>query len=325
MLRANFSALCRLVSLEVRFAEQGKINSMASRASMRMGNIALLGVLAILELGVPSYAFAGSPPAGMYEALPDAPSAVAAAFQFGSGSGSAGRTRTTPRPAPAMQSCKPNASSTTPPMSCAPMESPFKRFLDSPQVSPLTPKDKFHLTVKDIFDPFNLLTIVADATITVESDAHGVYGPGLRGIGKYSGVSFTENMTGEFFGTFLVSSLAHQDPHYHREPNMPIKHRILHSIVQVAWTQSDTGKGMFNYANFVGGIATAVISNTFVPGPGRQGWSSTSERLALAFATSPSGNLVTEFLPDVASRVNLHVVIFQRILNAVSNEDGGGQ
>ena len=58
----------------------------------------------------------------------------------------------------------------------------------------------------------------------------------LTGFAKYSGVSLTEDMTGEFFGTFLVPSLVHQDPHYHREPYMPIKHRILHAFVQVVWT-----------------------------------------------------------------------------------------
>ena len=118
-------------------------------------------------------------------------------------------------------------------------------------------------------------------------------------------VSLTEDMTGEFFGTFLVPSLVHQDPHYHREPFMPIKHRILHAIVQVVWSQSYTGKPMFNYANIVGGIATAVVSNTFVPGPNRQGFGNTAQRLALAFAISPSGNFIEEFVPDLASHVNL--------------------
>ncbi|MEO6829249.1 MAG: hypothetical protein ABI164_05525, partial [Acidobacteriaceae bacterium] len=62
---------------------------------------------------------------------------------------------------------------------------------------------------------------------------------------------------------------------------------------------------------------------TFVPGPRRQGFSSTAQRLALAFAISPSGNLIAEFLPDVANRINLRVVIFQRILNRVTLEESG--
>jgi hypothetical protein len=66
-----------------------------------------------------------------------------------------------------------------------------------------------------------------------------------------------------------------------------------------------------------------VVSNTFVPGPNRQGFGNTAERLALAFAISPSGNLIAEFLPDVSNRINLRVVIFQRILNRVTFEESG--
>jgi len=288
----------------------------------------LLAIAAIVCLlpaiggATPAFAFTGHGAAAAAIELPDAPTPAAGLMQLGA-PGSSGKPPAALQPAPVIQPCTVNASNADAKMSCAPTESPFRRFLRSPEVVPLTPKDKFKLAVENVFDPFNLLTIGADATIAVESNPGGVYGPGFRGISKYAGVSFTENMTGEFFGTFLVCSLAHQDPHYHRMPNVSVKRRIAHAFTQVVWTQSDTGRPMFNYANFLGGIATAAISNTFVPGPGRQGWGSTSQRLAVAFATSPSGNLITEFFPDVASHVNLHVVIFQRILNMVTREEGG--
>ena len=66
------------------------------------------------------------------------------------------------------------------------------------------------------------------------------------------GVSYTEDMTGEFFGTFLIPSIVHQDPHYHRMPHASIPRRILHAAAQVFWTQGDNGKGMLNYADLVG-------------------------------------------------------------------------
>lgn len=210
-------------------------------------------------------------------------------------------------------------------MCCGTAPSPFAQYLKSPDVVPLTARDNLRSAVKNLIDPFNLLTIAGDSAIGVATDSHSVYGPGMEGFSKYAGVSVTEDMTGEFFGTFLVPSLIHQDVHYHREPFMPIQHRILHAIVQVVWSQSTTGKPMPNYANLVGGIATAVVSNTFVPGPGRQGFNATAQRLAIAFATSPSGNLIEEFVPDIASRINLRIVIFQRILNTVSVEEAGVQ
>jgi hypothetical protein len=190
-------------------------------------------------------------------------------------------------------------------------------------VVPLTAHDNLRSAVRGVIDPFNLMTIAGDAAVGIGSDSHTPYGPGMKGFAKYTGVSLTEDMTGEFFGTFLVPSIFHQDPHYHREPFLPVKRRILHGFVAVVWSTSYTGKPMFNYANFLGGIATAVVSNTFVPGPDRQGFANTAQRLALAFAISPSGNLIAEFVPDLASHVNLRVVIFQRILNSVTLEESG--
>lgn len=230
-----------------------------------------------------------------------------------------------PGSAPALQSvCLKNACPVAPPdLCCWETTSPFAQYLTWPEVVPLTAEDNLHSAVRGVIDPFNLMTIGGDAAIGIGSDSHTPYGPGMRGFLKYSGVSLTEDLTGEFFGTFLIPSIMHQDPHYHREPFMPIRHRILHAIVQVAWSQSYSGRPMFNYANFAGGIATAAVSNTFVPGPNRQGFGNTASRLALAFAISPSGNLIEEFLPDLASHINLRVVIFQRILNSVTLEESG--
>lgn len=232
-----------------------------------------------------------------------------------------------PGPAPVLYNACPRASCSLAEsvMCCGRAPAPFARYLKNPDVVPITSWDNLHSAVKDIIDPFNLMTIAADSAFGIATDSHTPYGPGGRGIAKYAGVSMTEDLTGEFFGTYLVPSLTHQDPHYHREPFVSMRRRLLHTITQVVWTQSVTGRPMLNYANIVGGIATAVVSNTFVPGPGRQGWRNTSQRLALAFATSPSGNLIEEFIPDIASHINLRVVIFQRILNSVTLEEAGVQ
>ena len=242
-------------------------------------------------------------------------------------SSSTAATQPIPGAAPELRNACPNnaCSQTQTVMCCGHAPSPFAQYLKNPDTVPLTAKANLHSAIKNIIDPFNLLTIAGDSAISVASDPDSSYGPGIPGFGKSVGVSFTEDMTGEFFGTFLIPSIMHQDPHYHREPYLPIKRRILHAITQVVWAQSYTGQPMFNYGNIVGGVATAAVSNTFVPGPGRQGFSSTAQRLAVAFAISPSGNLIEEFLPDIASRINLRVVIFQRILNTVSLEESGVQ
>jgi len=198
----------------------------------------------------------------------------------------------------------------------------YKRFSNGPQVKPLTPKEKGWLATKNVIDPFNLITILGLSAISVASDSHSAYGPGFPGWGRNVGVSFTEDITGEFFGTFLIPSIAHQDPHYHRMPHATYKRRIFHAIYQVAWTQGDNGKGMLNYADLVGFGIEDEIGNLYVPGRETNA-KATAQRYATGLATAPIDNFITEFLPDVASHIHVQVVIVQRIINQVANKASG--
>jgi len=199
----------------------------------------------------------------------------------------------------------------------------FARFLNGPQVKPLTAKEKARLAVRNLLDPFNAVTILGNAAISVGTDSDSPYGPGMRGFGRYVGVEFTQDMTGEFFGTFLIPSIVHQDPHYHRLPNASIPHRIGHAILQVVWTQGDNGNGMLNYANLVGFAIDDEISNLYVPGR-QTDLPASAARYATGLGTAPIDNFITEFLPDVARRIHVRVVLVQRIIDQVARTNGSG-
>ena len=199
----------------------------------------------------------------------------------------------------------------------APIINWYARFLNGPDVKPLSPDQKLYLAAHNLLDPFNLLTIGGEAAISVAINSHSAYGPSVPGWGRYAGVSFTQDMTGEFFGTFLIPSLVHQDPHYHREPRASIRHRIAHAALQVLWTQSDTGHGMINWADIGGFAIDDEISNLYVPGQATRG-SATASRYFIGLATAPIDNYVTEFLPDISRHLHVQVVIIQRIINQVS-------
>ena len=199
----------------------------------------------------------------------------------------------------------------------------YARFTNGPQVKPLTPKEKGWLAIRNVVDPFNAITILGSSAIAVGSDADSPYGPGMNGFGKYVGVSYAQDMTAEFVGTFLICSLAHQDPHYHREPTASIRHRIGHAILQVLWTQGDNGKGMPNYANLFGYAIGDEISNLYVPGR-ETNVPASAERYATSLGTAPIDNFITEFVPDVASHIHVRVVLIQRIIDQVARSEGGG-
>jgi hypothetical protein len=200
----------------------------------------------------------------------------------------------------------------------------YARFLNGPEVKQFTPGQKLYLAAHNLLDPFNLITILGEAGISVAANSHSGYGPGIPGWGRYVGVSFTQDTTGEFFGTFLIPSLVHQDPHYHRLPNASIKRRIAHAAYQVLWTQGDNGKGMINYADLAGFAIDDAIGNLYVPGQRTDG-SSTASRYFIGLATAPIDNYVTEFLPDVARHIHVQVVIIQRVINQVARTDNTAQ
>lgn len=199
----------------------------------------------------------------------------------------------------------------------------FQAYLMQNAMHIYTPRELAAMAGRGVIDPFNLLTIVGTSAFTVATDAHSQYGPGGLGLAKLSGTTLTEDMTNAFFETFLIPSIDHQDPHYHRMPNASLRRRIAHTIDQPLWTQSDTGKRMVNYATLLGAVADEAVDITYVPFQER-GLGPSAARVGVNLATTPIGNMLTEFLPDVARHVNVNVVFIQRIINRVAIEEAVG-
>ena len=203
---------------------------------------------------------------------------------------------------------------------CPPKRNWVERFYDGPKGHPLTPRDKGWLAARNVVDPINAIAIVGTSAIVIGANAYTPYGPGMAGFGRNVGVAYAQDMTGEFFGTFAIPSIFHQNPHYRRLPHATFYRRLLNTCTQVVWGYSDSGKGMLNYANIIGFAIDDEIGNLYVPGRDTD-LPSSARRYALTFALAPTDNLVSEFLPDVAHRVNTHYVFIQRIINAVAGPD----
>lgn len=206
---------------------------------------------------------------------------------------------------------------------CVATHDTFSAYLKQYSNHIYTPRELGDLALRSVLDPFNLLTIGGTSAITVASDSHSPYGPGMKGWSKLSGVALTQDMTSAFIETFLIPSIDHQDPHYHRMPNASLRRRIAHCIYQPFWTNDDLGGGMFNYATVIGAIAGEAVDISYVPYQ-QKGWGASADRIAVNLATTPIGNFATEFIPDLASHINLNVVFVQRIINRVAVEENGG-
>lgn len=201
---------------------------------------------------------------------------------------------------------------------CLPGPNPYKRFLSTSQIIPLTPQQKGFLALHDLLDPFTLLTVAGNSAVTIGVDSHSAYGPGMRGFGKNVGISMLQDATGETIGTFAVCSLFHEDPHYHRMPGANPFRRIVHAVSRTLIAHHDDGSPMLNMENLITYPATAEISNLYVPGI-QTNLPSTVKRVLTGLAFDPIGNLITEFIPDFASHVHIRILFVQQILNKVAS------
>ena len=195
-------------------------------------------------------------------------------------------------------------------------ESQLQPIVTSGHAIPLTRSGKAALAVRDIVDPFNLITILGYSGIAIASNSHSAYGPGFPGFGRLSGYSLVEDTQGEFFGTFLIPSLVHEDPRYRRMPHARMSRRILHAVGHTFVSQHDDGTPMPNYATLLTYPISAELSNLYVPGVATNA-ASTARRVGIGLATDPAGTIVAEFLPDLAKRIHIHVIFVQEILNQV--------
>ncbi|MEO6981798.1 MAG: hypothetical protein ABI072_01620 [Edaphobacter sp.] len=200
---------------------------------------------------------------------------------------------------------------------CAELIYPYQRFLSTEIAIPLTWQQKGYLALHELTNRANLGTIAGISAITIGIDSHTAYGPGWKGFGKIAGVSLLQDATGEFFGTFLIPSIAHQDPRYYRMPHASIPRRILYSISRTVISRNDDGRSIPNYGTLLTYPISAEISNLYVPGIHGNG-PSTVARITTGLAIDPVSNLLTEFLPDVARRVHVRVIFVQRIVNNVA-------
>lgn len=194
-----------------------------------------------------------------------------------------------------------------------------QRFLNEEVSLPITPRQKAFLAAADLSDPGNLAVVALSSAIYTASNPESAYGPGLKGFGRNYGYSLAQDATGEFLGGWLIPSLAHQDPRYHRMPGTPTGRRILHALAHTVVSQHDDGSPMPNYATLLTYPISAEIANFYVPGL-QTSVSATAKRVVIGLASDPAEALIGEFLPDVARRIHIRVTFFQQIINNISTE-----
>src|SRR5271169_503675 len=167
---------------------------------------------------------------------------------------------------------------------------------------PLTPREKFHLTAKQITDPFTFVAAGAQAGLSQATNEFSGYGQGAAGYGKRYGATFADQASGQFFSNFFYPVLTKEDPRYFRSGEGSIKHRIGYSVAQEFVCHTDAGGRSFNWSNVLGAFTTGSLSNVYYPSTDR-GLGLTMSRSGIALAYGSAGGLIQEFWPDIQRKV----------------------
>lgn len=163
---------------------------------------------------------------------------------------------------------------------------------------PLSSGQKFKLFFKSETDPWPFLLAGAVAGIGMAEDSYPAWGQGAQGYAKHYGAAYSDAFIGNFFGNAVLTSLFHEDPRYFQKGSGPVIKRALWAAASSVWCRRDSGKFGPNYANVVGNLIGAAISDTYYPASQR----TVGNTITNGFTVTAQGVIgaeIIEFWPDL--------------------------
>ena len=166
----------------------------------------------------------------------------------------------------------------------------------SPNPTPLSKGQKFHLAWRSTIDPFTFLGSGIAAGIEQANNSFPGYGQGGMGFAKRYGAAFADGTISTFLGGAILPTLFRQDPRYYYQGTGSNASRARHAVASVFVCRGDDGRRMFNYSNIVGNFASAGLSNLYYPASDRNGAGLTLSNVAIGTGFGMFGALMQEFV-----------------------------
>jgi hypothetical protein len=163
---------------------------------------------------------------------------------------------------------------------------------------PLSSKQKYQLFFKSATDPWPFLLAGFASGIDQAENSFPEYHQGWEGYAKRFGASYTDYFTGNLLGNAVLASLLKEDPRYFQKGTGKASTRFLWAASSTVWCKRDNGSWGPNYANVMGNLMGAAVSNLYYPESDRT-VGGTFERGFTVTAEAIVGSEVIEFWPDI--------------------------
>jgi hypothetical protein len=168
---------------------------------------------------------------------------------------------------------------------------------------PLSSGQKYRLFFKSATDPWPFLLSAFTSGIDQAQNSFPEYGQGMQGYAKRFGASYTDYFTGNLLGNAVLASLLKEDPRYFQKGTGSTPGRALWAASSTVWCKRDNGSWGPNYANVMGNLMGAAVSNLYYPESDRTA-AGTIERGVTVTAEAIIGSEVIEFWPDIVRHHN---------------------
>jgi hypothetical protein len=170
--------------------------------------------------------------------------------------------------------------------------------------APLSPGQKFSLFARNSVSPAAIVGSAFGAGIGQATNSPSGYGQGGEGYGKRFGADMATNASSNFFGTFMIASIARQDPRYFVHGDGTFGERLGHAVSRVVVAPNDRGGYGLNWGGVFGPLAGETLANTYQPVHEQTG-ERTLTRYATRMATNAGINVLKEFWPDIFKHLGM--------------------
>lgn len=170
------------------------------------------------------------------------------------------------------------------------------------EIPPLTPGQKFKVTARGVFDPFEFVLIAFVAGINQASDSNPTYGQGMQGYAKRYGTAYADNAIENFMASAVFPSVLHQDPRYYQLGHGGFLRRSEHAVSRVLITRSDSGQKQLNYSELGGGLTAAAISTYSYHPQSERGFGNVVSVWGSQMGWDAVTYMIKEFWPDLRKR-----------------------
>jgi hypothetical protein len=169
-------------------------------------------------------------------------------------------------------------------------------------VPPINWKEKFAITLKGSFDPYEFVIVGVVAGIRQAEDSYPAFGQGAAGYGSRYGTAFADQVIGNIMVGGVYPSILKTDPRYFRLGTGTYRHRFWYAFSRVLITRKDSGGRIFNIPEFAGNGTAIAISRAYYPSSDRTASSAVAD-WGLQMGIDAFGNQLKEFWPDIHERL----------------------